>query len=144
MAIGILKKWLENDVESGRLFAEESLITEVLDLIHQKMNEADVSKSDLAALLGTSKANISTILNGSRNITLRTLSNICFALDVTPKFDLENKKQIDHFLGENDYFVMECVQHVPVVRKRGPKLAKPFRAPENGDWATVEELGYAA
>jgi transcriptional regulator with XRE-family HTH domain len=144
MAIGILKNWLENDVESGRLFAEESLITEVLDLIHQRMIEADVSKSELANRLGTSKANISTILNGSRNITLRTVSNICFALNISPRFEFEEKSQLDRYLGESDYFEMDCVRFVPALKKRGKKFPMPFRAPENGEWAAVEELGKVA
>lgn len=144
MAIGILKSWLENDVENGRLFAEESLITEVLDLIHQKMNEAEVTKSELANRLGTSKANISTILGGSRNLTLRTLSNICFALNISPKFDFEEKGQIDRYLSEDEYFEVNYIHHVPAVRKRGSRLPLPFRAPENGEWAAVEELGRVA
>ena len=44
------------------------------------MEEQQVSKTDLARLVGTSKSHVTQLLSGSRNLTLRTLADLAFAL----------------------------------------------------------------
>ena len=66
--------------EDKRLFQRERTITEVTELICQLMEEHDVSKAELARRLGTSKANITQMLDGRRNMTLSTISDILFHL----------------------------------------------------------------
>ena len=75
-----LQDWLTASPERQRDFAEERLIAEVAEEIWEAMEEAKLSKTDVAARLGKSKAFIGQVLNGSRNMTLRTLADIEFTL----------------------------------------------------------------
>ena len=76
-----LKDWLGEEPERARLFAQEQLIVAVAEHIWEQMEQGGKNKSDIAAALGRSKAFITQLLNGTRNMTLRTLSDIAFALD---------------------------------------------------------------
>lgn len=64
-----------------RLFQQERAIMEVTELISGLMDEHGMTKADLARELGTSKANISQMLGGRRNMTVRTISDVLFLLD---------------------------------------------------------------
>ena len=44
------------------------------------MEEQQVSKTDLAQQVGTSKSHVTQLLSGSRNMTLRTLAELAFAV----------------------------------------------------------------
>ncbi len=66
---------------SARLLEQELLLTSATELVCQLMGEKNVSKSDLARRIGKSKAFVTQLLNGRRNMTLRTLADLCWALD---------------------------------------------------------------
>jgi transcriptional regulator with XRE-family HTH domain len=76
-----LDRWTTESPENARLVAQERLITQVTEAIWKEMEDAGVSKTELSSRMGTSKGYISQILSGSRNMTLRTLADICFALN---------------------------------------------------------------
>jgi transcriptional regulator with XRE-family HTH domain len=76
----LLKNWVNESAENARLFAEEGLIIEVAEAVYQAMEAKDMSKAELAGALGKSKAYVSQLLSGSRNMTLRTLADIAAAL----------------------------------------------------------------
>jgi transcriptional regulator with XRE-family HTH domain len=86
-----LERWATENPGNARLVAEELLITQVAEEIWKALDEADLNKTDLAGKLSKSKGYITQLLNGSRNMTLRTLADICFALDKTPVIHLESK-----------------------------------------------------
>ncbi|HFI1903244.1 TPA: helix-turn-helix domain-containing protein [Enterobacter roggenkampii] len=77
--------------EHKRLYAAEELTFNVTEDILIQMEDRGVSKSDLAEKLGKTKAYISQLLSGSRNMTLRTLADICFALDIKPTVCFEEE-----------------------------------------------------
>lgn len=77
--------------EYKRLYAAEELTFNVTEDILIQMEDRGVSKSDLAEKLGKTKAYISQLLSGSRNMTLRTLADICFALDIKPTVCFEEE-----------------------------------------------------
>ncbi len=60
---------------------QQHLILDVTEMIVELMNERGVTRSELADRLGKTKGHISQLLSGSRNLTLRTLSDIFVALD---------------------------------------------------------------
>ncbi len=60
---------------------QEHLILDVTEMIVELMNERGVTRSELADRLGKTKGHVSQLLSGSRNLTLRTLSDIFVALD---------------------------------------------------------------
>jgi len=78
--------WKNESVDRQRLVVEESFILDVTEEIHLKMEGLGVSRVQLAERMGKSKAYVSQLLSGSRNMTLRSLADISFALGLeTPK-----------------------------------------------------------
>lgn len=71
---------ISNDSELERLYLQEGLILEATDLLCKIMEAEEFSRSDLANALGKSPAFVSQVLNGNRNITLRTLADFAAAL----------------------------------------------------------------
>ena len=55
---------------------QETAILDTTELICALMKEGGVSRSDLASRMGTTKGNITQILDGSRNMTIRTVSDV--------------------------------------------------------------------
>ena len=69
-----------DDKEGMRLFQQERLILATTERICEVMEENKVGRKRLAEMLGTSKSFVSQLLDGSRNMTLRTLSDVFLAL----------------------------------------------------------------
>jgi transcriptional regulator with XRE-family HTH domain len=67
--------------QGKRLYEQERAILEVTELICKLMERQNVSKSELARRIGKSKAYITQLLDGRTNMTLRTISDVLFALD---------------------------------------------------------------
>ncbi len=76
-----------------KLYAREDLIYNVTEDILILLEDMDISKKDLAAGMGKSKSFATQILSGARNMTLGTLSDICFTLGVTPKITIDQSTQ---------------------------------------------------
>lgn len=74
--------------EYARIFNRQRLKSEVSEAIFELMEESDLSKSEFAKLIGTSKSHISQMLGGSRNFTLETLADIFLALGRSPHLAL--------------------------------------------------------
>jgi antitoxin component HigA of HigAB toxin-antitoxin module len=68
------------DAGRHRVFEQESLAFEATELISTLMKEQQVKKADLAKKIGRSKAYVTQLLSGSRNMTLHTFSDLAFAL----------------------------------------------------------------
>lgn len=75
-----LNDWIESSPERARDYAQERLIAEVAEEIWAAMEQTRQSKSDIASSLGKTKAFVGQVLNGSRNMTLRTLADIAHTL----------------------------------------------------------------
>lgn len=73
----------------------ERLVFNVTEDILIAMEDAGITQHKLATILGKSKSFVSQILNGKRNMTLRTLSNICFALDLKPTINIYDANNVD-------------------------------------------------
>ena len=69
-----------NDPEFRRLLAQEELILEVTETICNILEKEKISRKELAERLGKSKGFVSQLLNGGRNLTLRTVADILHAL----------------------------------------------------------------
>lgn len=76
-----LTRWIHEQDDGGRLFAEERLIVATAESIWEEMERRSANKADIAAALGKSKAFVTQVLSGQRNMTLRTLADIAFALN---------------------------------------------------------------
>jgi transcriptional regulator with XRE-family HTH domain len=69
-----------NDPEFRRLLAQEELILEVTETLCELLEKEKVSRKELADRLGKTKGFVSQLLNGGRNLTLRTVGNIIHVL----------------------------------------------------------------
>ena len=85
----LLTEWLDESPEHARAFLEEGLILETTEAICAAMEKRCMSKAALANRLGTSKAYVTQLLKGNRNMTLRTFASIAFALNMTPEMALK-------------------------------------------------------
>jgi transcriptional regulator with XRE-family HTH domain len=63
-----------------RLYECEALALDASELIFDLMQEKKVNKTELAALVGTSKSHITNLLSGSRNMTLHTFADLTCVL----------------------------------------------------------------
>jgi transcriptional regulator with XRE-family HTH domain len=100
----VYEKYLEND-NFERIMAQEDFIMEVTENFCRVLNEEHVSRSRLAKLMGKTKGFISQVLNGGRNLTLRSLADIAFALGYTVSISLAKKRS--KIKTDNSSFVLD-------------------------------------
>jgi transcriptional regulator with XRE-family HTH domain len=85
------------DKEFARLMAQEDLIIDATENILEILNRENLSRSKLANIMGKTRGYISQRLNGRRNITLRSLSDIAYYLgyyvDIVFKRKIEQGEQ---------------------------------------------------
>lgn len=75
----LMDQYLE-DPEFAKLMAQGDLIMEVTETICELLEKEGVSRKELAGRLGKTKGFVSQLLNGGRNLTLRTLADILHVL----------------------------------------------------------------
>jgi transcriptional regulator with XRE-family HTH domain len=75
----LMDKYLE-DPEFAKLMAQEDLIMEVTETLCELLEKEKISRKELADRLGKSKGFVSQLLNGGRNLTLRTVADILYVL----------------------------------------------------------------
>lgn len=66
--------------EGRRLYKQEELLTRIAVQLDRMLEEAGVSRTELASRLNVTKGSVSQALAGNRNLTLRKLSDLFFAL----------------------------------------------------------------
>jgi transcriptional regulator with XRE-family HTH domain len=71
-----------------KAFAREELVFNVTEDLLLILEDLSLSKAELARRLGKSKSYVTQILSGSRNMTLGSFSDICFALGFKPEVTL--------------------------------------------------------
>ena len=81
------------DEEFDRLVRQEELILQVTETLTQALDEAGVTKAEVARRLGKSPGFVSQVLGGGRNLTLRTLSDIVAALGLRPTLQLSSDQE---------------------------------------------------
>ncbi|NJN48324.1 MAG: helix-turn-helix transcriptional regulator [Candidatus Competibacteraceae bacterium] len=75
--------WQENSEDYLKVVNQERLILDVTENIWSFLEANGLSKSELAQKLGVSRSYVTQILNGNRNMTLRTLADIGYVLKKT-------------------------------------------------------------
>ncbi|WP_205955186.1 helix-turn-helix domain-containing protein [Pantoea stewartii] len=88
------------------VMAGERLIFNTTEDILLAMQDAGMTQSDLAKKMGKSKSFISQILDGRRNLTLKTLSDIAFALNLDVRLNLfKDGRDVSHpIIPEREYY----------------------------------------
>ncbi len=77
------RSWLQKrneDANIRRMFEQERLVVNVTETILVEMEERGFTKADIASELGKSRAHITKVLTGQRNMTLHTLADLASAL----------------------------------------------------------------
>jgi transcriptional regulator with XRE-family HTH domain len=73
-----------------RLINQEDFILEVTEAFCEYMEHHKISRTYLAEKLGKSRSFVSQVLNGGRNLTVRTIADMASALDAKPFFRLRD------------------------------------------------------
>jgi len=84
----LFEKW-KNDPDYTRGLLQETLILNVTEDLLLEMRTRGIERAQLAERLDKSKGHVSQLFSGERNMTLRTIANICWALDLEPTFKFE-------------------------------------------------------
>ena len=80
---------LMEDPEFRRLSTLENLTGEASNLIAKLMHDQGVTRADLARKLNKSRAFVTQILSGSHNVTVKTLAEVLYHLDIEVKLDAQ-------------------------------------------------------
>jgi len=94
-----VESWVNKSDDLKKLYFQEKLILETTEMVLDHMDKNGISKTELAERMGKGKSHITQLLNGSRNMTLRSLSDISCAIGFTPHVQLRDS------LIENDWQV---------------------------------------
>jgi hypothetical protein len=67
-------------IDYDRLVAQETLLFDAAECVAELINDAGISRTELAKRLGKSKGFVTQVLAGDRNMTLRTLADLGYVL----------------------------------------------------------------
>lgn len=73
-----------------KMVLRADLVYNVTEDLLVEMEKQDINKQQLSRKLGKSKAYVTQLLSGKRNMTLGSLSDICFHLNIEPKLKLNS------------------------------------------------------
>lgn len=88
--------WIERQTrtpEARRRYEEERLILWTTEAICEAMEDQGLNRAAIAAKLGTSRANVTQLLSGSRNMTLRSLAALAHACGMQADIGLEDLRE---------------------------------------------------
>lgn len=95
--------WMENNEETRRGVAQELLMLKATEALHEAMEKTGITKTELAAKLGKTQSHVSQMLKGKRNMTLRSLADMAFAMGC--EIDISLNAQADNGWQEYDQTV---------------------------------------
>ncbi len=92
---------IEQQENFDRLVRQEALILEVTEKLTQALDEAGITRTELAERLGRTPGYVSQVFGGGRNLTLRTVADIAAALSMRPTLTLvpQNKPTLNSLSG---------------------------------------------
>ncbi len=82
--------------EARRLYEEERLILYATEAIAETIEKQGRTRAEVAKALGTSRPNVTQLLGGSRNMTLRTLAALAHACGMRADIKLEPLPRLAH------------------------------------------------
>ena len=74
-----------------RLVRQEELILEVTEKLALALDEAGITRTELAGRLGRTPGYVSQVFAGGRNLTLQTVADIAAALSMRPTLTLNRQ-----------------------------------------------------
>lgn len=79
---------VEEKAESDWKFQASVFSLEFAETVAKQLDRKEMSRAQLAKVLGTSRAYVTQLLKGKTNLTLETLYKICHAVDIQPSIAL--------------------------------------------------------
>lgn len=128
-----LTQWVSTAARK-RQFAQEQLIVMVAEQIWSAMEDANISKAELADVLGASKSHITQLLSGSRNMTLRSLADIATALGRKIEFQFRDGREAECWHALND---ARLVQFTPNYLVGAGSIEDISSGAQNGSFAVA-------
>ena len=139
--------WIERQTaspESRRLYEEERLILWTTEAVAEAMARRGLTRAQLAEALGTSRPNVTQLLSGSRNMTLRTLAAVAHACGARADIQLEpfTDWRFEQ-LGDGAVQELRRIPVPPVVESESTQLEldPSFREPKEQTQIGNERLG---
>lgn len=80
------------------LWNQDEAILDTTELICRLMKEQGVTRAELAKRLGTTKGNVTQMLDGSRNLTIRTVSDVLSHLGHKFKASCEAEEEVPNIV----------------------------------------------
>lgn len=114
-----LDRWAQSSKANAQLVAQETLIIEATEALWHAMENAGITQSELAERLGTTKGHVSQVLGGSRNMTLRTFSDLCVALNVKPQIGVQIESDDGWQLAEEQPAVLRRANRLRLIADDG-------------------------
>lgn len=120
-----------------KAFAREEIVYNVTEDILVILENSGISKKELARRLGRSGSFVTQILSGVRNMTLGTLSDICFVLGKKPKVTM---KEVSETLSRKGWDKLSTGLELPLTLpypfEHVTQNKKVLRTPPtmNGTW----------
>ncbi len=104
-------------------YQAERLSLEVTEELARLMTEQGVTKADLARRLGVSKARVTHLLNGTPNMTLKTIAAAAVALEAEVSLELRAPTSADDwkFISRIEMPVIEVIADAPERTQRKPR-----------------------
>lgn len=117
--------------EIARLLAQEELILDITEQICEFLEKEKISRADLARRLGKSKAFVTQLLGGGRNLTLRTLADVISVLGGRCRVEI-----VKEHIEETDNKLVLLEDYLPKPkftqrRKVWPVSISQAKGPEN-------------
>ncbi len=129
IAANPFEDWSNKSENRRRLYAQEGLILEVTESIWDVLKDRGWQKQDLARALGCSKSHVTQLLNGGRNMTLRTLADIAETLNCQVSIDLEER---------NDEGGWTSLNSVTLKGARRHPISSVGKIASNRKWVSVK------
>lgn len=119
---------------SEREMAAERLLFNTTEDILLAMEDARMARADVAKKLGKSTAYVSQLLCGTRNMTLKTLADIAYALDAEARVVIcKDGRDVSHpIVSERKHYVAQSsdITHEPM------QMIRITITPSNADRVT--------
>ncbi len=81
------------DHDFNRLVRQEELILDVTERLSEALEDAGITRAELARRLGRSPAFVTQVFGGGRNLTLRTIADIATALSLRPTLEMRTEEE---------------------------------------------------
>jgi transcriptional regulator with XRE-family HTH domain len=82
------------DPEFARIMSQENLIMDVTENFCEILDKEGLNRTTLAKIMGKTRGYISQLLNGGKNITLRSLADIAYALGYHVNIHFKKKAEM--------------------------------------------------